>query len=310
MSPIKDLYQYWIKMRSLLVYVVSIFGISSFIANAQQMTDEEFSSIFGLYVGLWEGEYKIFSEQDELLNDFKVSREYWWAGDELRGKVVYDFGDNQKTFHNRILLVDSVPFTYVADSPGAADPLYALRGEYVNETLVWLRDLSLVNDGFQARINEQIVNDEFGVYLQFWGDQQAIDAEGNKLVVAIEGFLAYRGDDDRQNEEPATSQEIVDADPVIQEMAPPANDPEPVSTQRGVPRDDNTMRMLNSLNIVGIRDDGENSKILVDYYLLYGLGEALNNAPDVRFAAITASELIFEDNRGAEYRIIRKDQQG
>jgi hypothetical protein len=179
------------QIRFQLLVLLQLLSISG-AAIAQELTDESFRAAMDPYIGVWQGEYRIYSQTDELLNQFKVNRNYWWEGSVLMGRVSYDFGEVKQTFFHRIILSDGMPFSFVTDSVNANDIRSALKGDVVKGTIVWSRVLP--KGGLPVRISERIVNSETGRFIEFWGNQEATGATGDAFLVRIEGFASYLPD--------------------------------------------------------------------------------------------------------------------
>ena len=158
--------------------------------SAQSMDQQEFREILDPYLGIWSGEYRIFSQQDELLNSFKVERKYWWKQTIMMEQVTYDFGDMQQTYFNRIVLSDGMPFSFVTDSPESEKIRSALRGSSLKGTMIWTRVLP--KGSLPVRISERIVKKGEERFIDFWGDQEAINNKGESMFVRIEGYLVFK----------------------------------------------------------------------------------------------------------------------
>ena len=157
--------------------------------SAQSIDQQEFREIFDPYLGVWNGEYRIFSQQDELLNSFKVERKYWWEQTIMMEQVTYDFGDMQQTYFNRIVLSDGMPFSFVTDSPNSDKIRSALRGSSLKGTMIWTRVLP--KGSLPVRISERIVKKGEERFIDFWGDQEAINNRGASMFVRVEGYLVF-----------------------------------------------------------------------------------------------------------------------
>jgi len=158
-------------------------------SNAQDLNAESFHRAMDSYVGIWQGEYRIYSGNDELINQFKVNRNYWWDGAVLQGRVSYDFGQAKQTYYHRVILSDGVPFSFVTETANSEEIRSALKGEFLKGTMVWTRVLP--KGSLPVRISERIVQSDSGRFIEFWGNQEAKDAKGESMLVRIEGFAAY-----------------------------------------------------------------------------------------------------------------------
>jgi len=353
--------------------------LGNFFIQAQELTPDEFRKVLDPYVGVWQGEYRIYSQDDTLLNQFKVNRNYWWDGSVLLGRVSYDFGQIKQTYFHRMILSDGVPFSFVTDTANSDEVRSALKGEFLRGTQVWSRVLP--KGSLPVRISERIVSSDEGKFLEFWGNQEAKDTDGKSLLVRIEGFAAYVPDsrefvvavdevepaeeskavptvkekekktekkrdvknrdqrmqsldpdrrataaqDDRPQLETAFAEIPESVEPVTQEpqaSGSPSSEPAATVTgttppavvlkERNEPKtvavaDPDIETALNSLNIVGINDKAGEQCIVVDYFLLYEIGDRLDMDKDCNFTAIDTQYLYFEDAEGYQYRIFRKD---
>jgi hypothetical protein len=141
------------------------------------------------YIGIWEGEYRVYSQSDELLNRFKVRRNYWWEGEVMMGRVVYEFASGSQNYYHRIILSEGYPYAFVTDTPTSDQVRSALKGSSVKGTLIWTRVLP--QGSLPVRISERITTRDDVPFIEFWGDQEAKNAQGNSMLVRIDGFLAY-----------------------------------------------------------------------------------------------------------------------
>lgn len=349
----------------------SFTGVS--VMQGQALSPEEFRDALDPYVGLWQGEYRIFSQEDDLLNQFKVNRNYWWDGSVLLGRVSYDFGELKQTFFHRIILSDGVPFSFVTDSVNASEVRSALKGELLKGTLVWSRVMP--RGSLPVRISERIVKSEDGRFIEFWGNQEAKDAQGASFLVRIEGFAAYLPDSrdfvvatedldpsgldasqafQSETAGPDDASEVADRARRLQALDPdrrsasgsqPVTPPEvtpgskpsnreeleeptpvetisvpetvvipdleveqlPVQSQPEPEEDPSITAALQSLNVVGIQDKPGEQCIVVDYFLLYEIGDDLNLTRPCVFVGVDEQYLYFEGDNGYRYRLFRKD---
>lgn len=363
------------KCRNILAFLLllpgSLVGVVSI--QAQNLSPDQFRATLDPYVGVWQGEYRIYSQEDDLLNQFKVNRNYWWDGAVLMGRVSYDFGESKQTFFHRITLSEGVPFSFVTDSASSSEVRSALKGELLKGTLVWTRVMP--RETLPVRISERIVESGDGRFIEFWGNQEAKDAAGASLLVRIEGFAAYLPesrefvvatesvddsgmdvsevlesetsladsagtvsdrarrlqtlDPDRRVASsavapaPPTSSRTESLVPAEQELrsqpyeAASSTDAESVEvTQRdpesalpsSAPEEDPDLTAaLQALNIVGINDRPGEQCIVVDYFLLYEPGDALDLGKPCKFVELDDQYLYFEDGDGYRYRLFRKD---
>ncbi|MEQ9824287.1 MAG: hypothetical protein ABQ298_07880 [Puniceicoccaceae bacterium] len=363
------------KCRNILAFLLllpgSLVGVVSM--QAQDLSPDQFRATLDPYVGVWQGEYRIYSQEDELLNQFKVNRNYWWDGSVLMGRVSYDFGESRQTFFHRIILSEGVPFSFVTDSASSSEVRSALKGELLKGTLVWTRVMP--RETLPVRISERIVESGDGRFIEFWGNQEAKDAAGASLLVRIEGFAAYLPesrefvvatesvddpgldvpevlqsetsladsagtvsdrtrrlqtlDPDRRvassSVDPGTLASRRSGSPVQAEQelrsqqheaASNADtepdeitqrDPEPAKPSSAPVEDPEIMAALQALNIVGINDRPGEQCIVVDYFLLYEPGDALDLGKPCKFVELDDQYLYFEDGDGYRYRLFRKD---
>lgn len=310
-----------------LLLIISI-GYST--VSAQDLDSAGFNRVFDPYIGVWQGEYRIYSQQDKLLNQFKVNRNYWWDGAILMERVSYDFGEVKQTYFHRIVLSEGMPFSFVTDNVDPEKIRSALRGENVKGTLIWSRVLP--KESLPVRISERIVRKEGELYIEFWGDQEAKDHQGDSILVRIEGFLAYLPDSRNFVVASDNAAEVIEQ-PVIEKTMEPEKvwepeirpkpeveiepNPKPVFQKpeiRNVPppvpvleADPVIQLAIDQLNIIGINDEAGEECIVVDYFLLYKLGERLDMKQVCVFTGVDATYLYFEDFDGYEYRLFRKD---
>jgi hypothetical protein len=292
--------------------------------TAQGIDQSAFRAAFDPYLGVWQGEYRIYSQNDELLNQFKVNRNYWWDGDVMMGRVSYDFGGVKKTYFHRILLSQGTPFSFVTDRIDADEIRSALSGEILKGTVVWTRVLP--REGLPVRISERINVEDDNPFIEFWGNQEALDASGRSMLVRIEGFLSFMADSrdfvtatDPESDPSAMDQgfdselfepeaEVVD-EPEFSEPEPMLPEPrrtDPVEQDRSEP-DSKLQEELGFLNVIGINE--ENQTIIVDYFLLYGVGDRIGTSKACFFAGMDSDFLYFEDSRDNRYRVPRKDKE-
>ncbi len=343
-------------MNRILVYlplfVTSILG--SLTTHAQELDLDSFRDALDPYVGVWKGEYRIYNQNDELLNQFKVNRNYWWDGNVLQGRVSYDFGEVKQTYFHRMILSEGVPFSFVTNTSNSTEIRSALKGEYVKGTMIWSRVLP--KGTLPVRISERIVDGDGGKFIEFWGNQEAKDQKGESLLVRIEGFAAYMPD---SREFVVATEEVDDADTVeatdttvstemdsnsredaeersrrLQSLGPDRR----TSSRKGTPLSSNSddgisdehlsseedhlkqpeppelqpnpeiESALQSLNIVGINDKEGEQCIVVDYFLLYEIGDMLDmEISGCVFSGLDQQYLFFEDKKGYQYRLFRKD---
>jgi hypothetical protein len=206
-----------IRFQLLLLLQLLAFSVS---ATAQALTEAGFRAAMDPYIGVWQGEYRIFSQSDELLNQFKVNRNYWWDGTVLMGRVSYDFGEVKQTFFHRIILSDGMPFSFVTDSVSANEIRSALKGDLVKGTIVWSRVLP--KGGLPVRISERIVSSDTGRFIEFWGNQEATGANGEAFLVRIEGFASYLPD---SRELVVATEEVEESDSLADKELPAQQEP-------------------------------------------------------------------------------------
>ena len=343
-------------MNRILVYlplfVTSILG--SLTTHAQELDLDSFRDALDPYVGVWKGEYRIYDQKDELLNQFKVNRNYWWDGSVLQGRVSYDFGEVKQTYFHRMILSEGVPFSFVTNSSNSSEIRSALKGEFVKGTMIWSRVLP--KGSLPVRISERIVNSDGGKFIEFWGNQEAKDQKGESLLVRIEGFAAYMPDsrefvvateevDDTDTGEAADStvstemdsnalddaeersRRLQSLDPQRRTSSRKANPvssssdneivDENLSSEEDHQKNPETPESqsnpeielaLQSLNIVGINDNEGEQCIVVDYFLLYEIGDTLDiEISGCVFSGLDQHYLFFEDKKGYQYRLLRKN---
>ena len=370
---------------NLPLLLINLVGIVSY-SYCEDVTRDEFRNAFDPYVGIWKGEYRIYSQEDTLLNQFKVNRNYWWEGDVLLGRVSYDFGQVKQTYFHRIILSEGVPFSFVTDTAASQEIKSALKGEMMKGTLVWSRVLP--KGSLPVRISERIVDGSDGRFIEFWGNQEAKDPSGESYLVRIEGFAAYvpesrkfviateevdgeapvvqaaeeeiaaepMDDDERsrrfsslkpdrrgslrsttkeeQSEpsmitpEPEPEPEIVVKPEEVEKPAKkqskkpkkekkpevkvteevvPVSEPEPTVEPKELLPDPDILAAINTLNIVGINDTAGEECIVVDYFLLYEVGDRIDFDKACFFAGLDEKNLYFEDADGYRYLVLRKD---
>ena len=199
--------------------------------SAQSMSQDEFRNAMDPYLGSWNGEYRIFSQQDELLNSFRVERRYWWEQTIMMERVIYDFGDMKQTYFNRIVLSDGMPYSFVTETPESEKIRSALRGSNLKGTMIWTRVLP--KGSLPVRISERITQKGDERFIDFWGDQEAINNKGESMFVRIEGYLTFLpGSRNLRRPEPEIEKPapvVVPDEPEVQEMEPetPVVQPEP-----------------------------------------------------------------------------------
>lgn len=351
---------------------------SSYQSWSQELSNEEFRSALDPYVGIWKGEYRIYSQQDTLLNQFKVNRNYWWDGDVLQGRISYDFGQVKQTYFHRIILSEGVPFSFVTETAASKEIKSALKGELLKGTLVWSRVLP--KGSLPVRVSERIVEGDEGKFIEFWGNQEAKDAQGDSFLVRIEGFAAYFP----ESRDFVVATEEVEPNPILSEEAPPAlagpidkeernrrfsaldpdrrysslprdTEPEPVSKSQELEEqvlesepdpvdlpveqpiiaqeldesaetepesvileptkpepkvlapDLDIQAAIEQLNVVGINDNPGEECIVVDYFLLYEIGDRIDTDKLCVFAGLDDTYLFFEDADGYRYELRRAD---
>jgi hypothetical protein len=340
----------------LLMYFIGATAIS-----AQSLDQDEFRQLFDPYLGEWNGEYRIYSQQNELLNSFKVSRKYWWEGTIMMERVIYDFGDLKQTYFNRILLSEGMPYAFVTDSPDSDKIRSALRGSTLKGTTIWTRVLP--KGSLPVRISERIVPKGNDLHIDFWGDQEARNNDGETMFVRIEGFLVYlAGSRDIKVTIPESEEVKPIEIPVLTEPrkpevkevlnpvpveVPPVEISQPIpeppkqkpEVKKKTPRSEvkkdtpevevkeeikkpevkkempppvplpnpAIQSAIETMNIVGIRDKKNDECIVVDYLLLYRIGDRLDMDEICFFTAIDASYLYFKDAGGYQYKLLRKD---
>jgi hypothetical protein len=292
--------------------------------SGQGISEKAFREAFDPYLGVWQGEYRIYSERDELLNQFKVNRNYWWDGSVLMGRVSYDFGGVKKTYFHRILLSQGTPFSFITDRIDAEEIRSALSGEIMKGTVIWTRVLP--KEGLPVRISERITQDAESPFIEFWGTQEALDAAGNSMLVRIEGFLtlmdesrefvtasdpattsggagSFESEDGGLESEPLT--EELEFDPEPEEIPPSPAKANLAPKERSDP-DPELQEELQRLNVIGINEADQS--LVVDYFLYYQVGDRIGTDKACFFAGIDAQYLYFEDSGDNRYRIPRKDK--
>ncbi|MCG8527159.1 MAG: hypothetical protein MI748_12315 [Opitutales bacterium] len=180
------------RIKNRLLLLLFVLFTTHFAGFGQEMEPQQFHALFDRYVGVWRGEYRIFSSKDELISQFKVNRNYWWADNVLMGRISYDFGDDSQTYFHRIILSNGMPFAFVTDRPDSGKIMSALKGEELQKTVIWKRVLP--KEGLPVRISERLVSRDGETFLEFWGDQEVKNSSGSSRLVRIDGFLSFLPD--------------------------------------------------------------------------------------------------------------------